>query len=507
MIRSHSLQLLLNYFDNHDRRVREGGISVDAQLLDSVAVSLDDLELKLNRELSGMTPKGIALNLDNGGLYWSARFPQGWTPSSTPVITGVLNGATLTLAPYDDTLPVPSRILSDPSRSAFPLASPVLFAFAGTKDPTTKSLQVQHASPGTLPCPNKLTLWLSNLPLDSVLLNVHIEGQRYPQSPWPRQQVSSDELLTITQGGFCESAFAWNTITRITVRGLPQGAVLTGYSLPFQAPGSADLGRPFYESASRGASFPRIWSTDGTRVTEQYFAGNLAGYEYIQSYQNPPYLTDLAVEPATWGLYLAGGTTLYYMDRREPMPGLLAAAGLRREPAYNLLVKPEPVPPSNTSSYVTLEPSPAGNAGQTVAYRYLMTDPAGTPWALTPDGMISQMSSSAGWRNSLAEGAPRAITVPLLQTGTYQFSLQAQLMDGTIVSDTVPYANLAFHPLASLDLSGVVPSLEGIAFDCFGQMWAWSNGYAVPLLPQYDGYIMGADRAYLTCPYTQVLFT
>src|ERR1035441_10631606 len=75
MIRSHLTQGLLNYFDETDARVRETANTLDAQLLNTAAVSLEAHQLRVQREVDGRFLATCPLNLDNLGIYYRVQIP------------------------------------------------------------------------------------------------------------------------------------------------------------------------------------------------------------------------------------------------------------------------------------------------------------------------------------------------------------------------------------------------------------------------------------------------
>ena len=195
-------------------------------------------------------------------------------------------------------------------------------------------------------------------------------------------------------------------------------------------------------------------------------------------------------------MFAASGTTLYYFDRREPLPTDLSAAALTREPLYGLeiLVDETQLSPIR---FVVLQPVAYAGAPTVTRWRFLVKTPDQNMYALTPDGFLVEFTSAAGWRNG---SVPPTLTIPLAQTGTYVFSLQAIGSDGTIAEDSTPWPNLPFNPKASFDLSSLVSRIQGLSFDDRGRLWVWDGFTAVALKLHYDGYVLDQDSQsiYLT---------
>src|ERR1039458_3883303 len=104
-------------------------------------------------------------------------------------------------------------------------------------------------------------------------------------------------------------------------------------------------------------------------LQEQYLASNHSGFRYIQSYSSAP-VNGIAVEPNTYGLWVAQGTTLLYIDRREPLPTTLTAPRLPAAPYYGVKVSIAEMQTGPLRA-VVLEPVPYGQADQVTQYRYL----------------------------------------------------------------------------------------------------------------------------------------
>ncbi len=94
-------------------------------------------------------------------------------------------------------------------------------------------------------------------------------------------------------------------------------------------------------------------------------------------------------------------------------------------------------------------------------------------------------------------------------TGTYIFMLECKDQNGAITRDDIPYANLAFSPRAALDISSLVPSIAGLAFDYLSQLWIWTGYNLVPIALRHNAYVWdaGSRSVYLTDPFDQVRVT
>ena len=166
MKKAYTQQVMQNYFDPTDRRSRENPTSLEAQLLNLAAGPIEDLDMRIARENS-QTLQTVPLNIDNKGVYFAGQVPSSLITSPTQTslnsVIGSSNNVLRTLVPYDDRLPVPTRIEVG---SPIALTNPVMFTVIGSGDDRTLGFTVQYATPGDFPVPNKLTLWVDQIGLD-----------------------------------------------------------------------------------------------------------------------------------------------------------------------------------------------------------------------------------------------------------------------------------------------------------------------------------------------------
>jgi hypothetical protein len=482
-IKSHTTQVLQNYLDATDVRSRENPTSLEAQLLNMAAVELDDLSIRVGRELS-QSLQSVPLNIDNGGVYYSGQVPNSLiTSDNLPTFTNVIGktGSTsVTLTPYDDTLPVPARVELGES---VPLTDPILFTAIGTGDPQAQVYTVQSVTPGDLPIPNRLTFWVDQIGLNGMSLTLTIIGEIVPRPAWIAERKKTTEVVLIGGEGVTYSRNRWITIDSIAIRGLPLGVRLRAWSMPFALPAEPDPYRPYTTPQDRDVLFARYWqiSNDENLLYEMYEADGFTGLEPAYSYSILEPLADIAVEPFTYGLYAASQTSLYYIDRREVMPDL-KSTGLSVEPLFGLQVVPDSTK-SGPTRYVQLSGIAYGNANKILQYRYTVNG----VHSILPNGALGP--TNAGWRS----GHPETVSFAMLNTGDYIFQLEMQDTDGNTTIDSVPYKNAAFAALKKIDISELVDNVAGIAFDSYGQLWIWTGSFAFPVIIHYDGYVFDSN--------------
>lgn len=492
--RSHWTQILLNYFDEKDTRVREGAYTIDAQFLNTSAQQMESSARRLSREINASRLTNCPANIDNRGVYYEQSLPTSFNYGlGTHVVQATRGADAITLTPYEDELPVPVRVVTDPNFTPVAMTNPVLFQISGEGDVANNTWSTQRLYDLPIVLPGRLQFWLDGIGFNAIAIKVKISGQRWPSAAWASQTSTSSETILITDLGWCQSKFAWQVIDEVQVMGLPADVSLTCQMGTFGFSLLPDPDRLFTHPSFRDVLFDRYWTYQNGYLTEQFLMSNVQGFQYIQSYQVPP-IQAIAVEPNTRGLFVASGTTLYYMDRCEPLPQNLGASALTAEPYYGLAVYYDEVA-SGAVRYVDLQPIPYAASGQVTTWRYLVQTPTGATFALTPDGTLAEYTATAGWR----QGIPSPLTLPLVEVGTYVFTLQCVGANGTL-SDSNPYPNLGFTPLAQFDLSGIVPSIRGLSYDDRNRLWVWSGDFAFPLELQYDGYVIDPESKaiYLT---------
>ena len=498
---SHATQRYKNYFDHKDVRVRQAPYTIDAQLLNMAACGLDQASLRIARELSASTLASCPTELDNRGIYYALPLDSSYqvatTATSLPLVQGTTGGVTKTLTPYDDELPVPASYVKDPERSLVYIPEPQII-----NDTIEQDNLVQNYGPFAMPIPNTLTFFV-DVAEPVFFANIVVTGVRYPAPVWADQVSTFTESLDVTLRGSISTITTWASITKVVVRGLPAGAKFKAWSIPFQTPFVRDSLRPYIHPTFRYAQYPRYWMiTSAGLLEETYIQDNLEGPAYIQSYSMPEVFSDVAVEANTWGAVGVAGTQIYYFDRREPLPTNLDVTALSTEPLFGLDCHYNPDRPGS-ARFLTFTPVAYGGAAKIQSWRYLVEDPNGNLFALLPDGTYGIYTGGAGWQT----GSPVELSIPLVLPGTYVITLECYDVSGNVTHDSFPYPNLALSTQA-IDLSSIVPQIQGVAFDSRQQLWIWTGTFAFPLKPVYNGYILDAPNhmLYLTDSFDSVQY-
>jgi hypothetical protein len=503
---SHLTQVLLNYFPYTDRRIRENPITLGAQLLNSVAYQMEQQDVRINREVRALNLSDMPMNIDNQGVYYATRVPlsfslpidsQGNLLPPATVKGQIQSGPLVTLVPYDDTLPVPTRLSKDPVLSGVPLTNPELINVTGDGTPKTYN-------PGVLPLPNYLTFYVQGMGPVTQTITVSITGELDPPAVWPQDIQSKNELLYISDDGYYQTDSVWSSIDAIDITGLPTGCQLICYSLGVNLPLEADKDRPFTHHSYRKVAFPRYWQLNDLLLFELYQRNRFSGPETYQTYTLPTQMVDIAVEPNTGGLFLTDGSHLYYMDRRTPMPDNLVETGLTQEPGFGLNVHYDYTHPGDTK-YAYVEPIAYAGAAAITQYRYVVEDSTGAFYILLLNGDFQEYSGTNGWQN----GSPKAVSFPLTVAGTYLITLEQLGSFNAKTVDVFPFPNFAAHIQGTIDTSSVVPSIQGLAFDAYDRLWLWTGQFAIPIKISYDAYIWDPSTRtiYATDKYTQLVIS
>jgi hypothetical protein len=485
-------QKLLNYFPDTDVRIRENPVSLGAQLLNAVAFQMEVQQQQIKRELRALNLSDMPMNIDNGGVYYATLVPLNFSLSidsqgnllPPATIQGQLiqsNPALITLVPYDDTIPVPTRFTVDPVVQPVAMANPQLLNVVGTGNPLTFDI-----SP--LALPNCLMFSISGMGSVTTAITISITGELDPLAVWPQDIQVKNEILIVSDDGFYQTDSVWGSVATIDISGLPIGCTLICYNLPVGLPVEQDPDRPFPHFAYRGVSFPRYWQLQDLLLLELYQRNRFSGYETYQTYHLPTQMVDLAVEPNTNGLFVTDGTSLYYSDRRSPLPDNLVETGVTQEPAYGINVWYDYNQPGDTN-YAFISPVAGAAANTVVQYRYVVEDPNGNVYVLLPTGILQVYTGSTGW----TQGKPTAVSFPLTVIGTYIISLECLGSFNAKTTDTFPFNNLAFTSLATKSLAALVPSIQGIAFDAYDRLWIWTGQFAIPIKISYDAYVWDAS--------------
>lgn len=514
MLRSPLTQQLQNYFDINDSRVRNAQNSLDAQLLNAAATCMEEHNLRFQRELNARYISTCPLNIDNRGVYYKLQLPPGFVlptdadGNSLPpqTVIGTKNQVQTTLTLFSDLLPTPNSIEKDPDRNSVSLSSPLMATI--TADASTPSFSAPLA------IPNRLTFWLQDLGTNISTVTIIIEGEPYPRSLWPGQQTVKSECITVNSEGTFRSKIVWYSVSRIRVYGLPKKAHLGVYSLEMNLPFVADPSRPFTHPSDRDSLYSRFWSISDGALDEVYYENPDLGFvsgetPLISSYLTNGSLNSICLEPNTYGMFAVqeasapgSSPTLFYADRREPMPGSLDQAALTAVPAYGLQVdfSKDPI------RQVTLTPQPYSETPGVANHRFLVQLPSGQVLIYYYDtnaaAWVLRSYSSSFW---VAGAPPATVNFALGAPGTYVFSLETRDGSGTVLRDAYPFQHLAFTPQQSFPLVDLAHAL-GIGFDYKQQLWIWDGFFLHPYRTRYEGYIFDPDgRAlYLTDNFDEV---
>jgi len=493
---SHRTQALRNYFDHLDPRSRELPFTLDGQLLNAAAISLEEGETRMQREIDAQSFDTCPANLDGRGIYYRVPVPMSLPATGPTKVEGLRNGTYVSLQPYDDTIPVPTAIVPDPDRSTVACGDPVLITFSGTDDP-------QDGGSLDLPLPNQLYFWVTDLGNFSSNITVILKGRTYPCDYWAADLLSQSETVSINDNGLFSTRGTWQSVDDIQVFGLPSGATLQVLLFPFGCPYQPDDMRPVSLAAYRDVTFRRYWTLDSLHLQEVYAINRWSGFEVVHSCLLPSNMLGLTVEPNTYGLFLYAGTNLYYADRREPMPDMLSRAVITTEPLYSLSLSYDQTHVGQIAA-VAIHAIPHETSGNLRQCRLRVDAPNGMSYVVTSSGTLASLDGASGWIG----GPLPNMSLQLPWTGTYVFTLECSDLNNLITQDVQVYGNFAFSAV-QLDLSEVVSDIAGLGFDARQRPWIWTGSYLVPVRFQYDAYIFdpGSRSVYTTDQYDSIRLT
>jgi len=187
---------------------------------------------------------------------------------------------------------------------------------------------------------------------------------------------------------------------------------------------------------------------NGNFLQESYFRNRDAGYEPGTNWAAPGGISAIAIEPNTYGIFTAQGGILSYCDRRERMPGNLERTGIMVEPPYSLMVIYNPVVPSGAP--LRHHPrDPNSGARSLDRYRFTVTYPDGSLYAILPTGALTRATATAGWR----QGQIPEIQFGIGPAGSYLFTLETSDLSGTAQVDYFPFLADTLTPLQTFDLT------------------------------------------------------
>lgn len=220
-------------------------------------------------------------------------------------------------------------------------------------------------------------------------------------------------------------------------------------------------------------------------------------------------ISDVAVEPDTWGIIGASGNNLVYWDRREPMPENLSSTTIKSSPMYGLDVQYDILIPSmGNSRTVILLPKAYGNSSNMVKWRYISEDPEGSLLIINPNGTTSSYTGSSGWQDNLVFPKPVRFVVDI--SGTYTFTLECMGQDGVISEASFPYPNLIVPDTCVINMSEITNRpIQSVFYDWCKRLWIWDGQNLIPIKPVYDYYTLDPveRNLYFTRNYSGVNYT
>jgi hypothetical protein len=465
---SHLTQQFQNYFDQEDVRVRSLKHTIDHQLLNVAATSLERASFEVERRVRPAGASYVPLNIDSRGVYHQLYLPP--DISDFKGIEANKESVWVVLKEYSDELQVPSTLALATD------TEPIRFSAADTVLATLTEEASSFSTPTDMKIPGHLYLEVEGN-ADELALEVCVLGEEYPPLIWVNDKELNYEYVPVADAGIFRTSKTWSRIVSVVVKDMPAGVSI-----------KLDHTRPHHNADVRGYTYDRFWNLHGGTIKELYYTGRYSEYQTINTYGTTGY-TSIVLEPNTYGMFATDGRYLFYLDRREPVPDRRDQAVLTREPLWNLKVEHD-LYNASTDYVVTLTPIPARNAVITQRWRYIVENPEGEKFVLLPSGALSPFTQTAGFRY----GRPPEMQFPLDAYGTWTFSLECEGLNVGLSTDTAIYNKLQARPLFRGDISAHIPNVQGLMFDYKQQLWAWTGEYLLPLRFEYDSYVYDPDK-------------
>jgi hypothetical protein len=182
-----------------------------------MALALEDHTRRFARETRGRD-FSAPLNIDSRGVYYQCFVPPafqlGLTPDGVPAAPKSIRGSIpgsgqyVQLRPYDDVLPVASRIELETSLALVPYTTPLLFSIAGTNYPVS-------ITPDAPQFPNRISLVLTGLGPSDSAVEVTVTGTAWP-APGDGQQIAPDVVNVPGPPGAPTGAPRWAALSPLT---------------------------------------------------------------------------------------------------------------------------------------------------------------------------------------------------------------------------------------------------------------------------------------------------
>lgn len=144
-------------------------------------------------------PPEFQLGLSADGVLAPPKAINGRIPGS---------GQFVALRPYDDILPVASRIELDTTLAPVPYTTPLLFTIAGTNYPVSMT-------PDSPQFPNRISLVLAGLGASDSAVEVTLTGTAWP-APGDGQQIAPDVVNVPGPPGAPTGAPRWAALSPLT---------------------------------------------------------------------------------------------------------------------------------------------------------------------------------------------------------------------------------------------------------------------------------------------------
>lgn len=482
MLRSRLTQVLQNYFDLGETRVRRSSVGFTPALINAFALQAEESFRRVEREAGALCESRCRIRAGNRGRWWQAFLPAGLTLDPDirkEEVYGLLNGRWVQLRPWQDEPQPPDRVL--------PIGEPVPW------QPEWQRLGDVVFASGIHPFPFRP--WIEPDEPGLGPASVFLEGELHPWSPWQdplRQEV------------FCDAAgYGRGTeplLAVLSAKGsVPAPVRIHACTATMRRVPDPDL--PHVDSLDRGRFYPAFWSVQEGLLVRESFRRKEAGLQLELCEDLGARLEAVCCDPEDPFLVAASSDQLFWCDRRELLPSILRKAAPTRAPLLVLEVGPHPDYPLDPR-WVRL--SASGSGWQ--RWRFSAEFPDGRRYLLAanPSGLLepSPYTLVAGWSVSPPAAEYRLL---LPSIGDYVFYAEAQTPDG-IVEDALAWRRGRIRIYRSYPLEGMLSGIRACWFDASARLWVWTGTHVVRLREESDFYAVSRDgrRLFVSCPYERI---
>jgi len=482
--RSHFTQILQNYFDRNDPRVRSEPFGFPAAVLNSFGQQLEHLWRRYRREAAAIDTVSCPVQTDNRGVYYAIHLGAGQELPSRFSVKGRIGSSWFDLEEISTQDPVPAGLVVDTDRQRIPCSESRILPASGNAGSAAFSA----------PFPLPFRPWLeSSSAVLELFGRVSIQGTLHPDLPWFARKTT--ENLQAVGFPFLQSRRIWSRVDRILWPNLGSDHSWTVWPSTMGMPQVPDGMLPVVLAEDRDRQYPGFWSFNGDLLIHSVWRDSHKGFEVLRADRLPAGITSVAPFPDVPFLAVSSAGSVFIVDRREIFPESYRNLPPRSAPVAWMAVSRHPDFLERPNSLlvriaVDAEWQPDWRWRLNVILpdgerAILVLDPVFKRWITGP------FSVSAGWN---AGAPPGEIRVDLADEGDYLLLLELVGPQGFRSEDVVAWRIGSLRILAGFDTRQLVDEIRGLMFDHLGRLWAWNGDFLIPLRFLYNLWSVSPDR-------------